>query len=238
MERQKKKPNLKISKILMIIGLIVIVAGISLMVAQIQKYNKEKADYEQKQIEKQEAIDRKYNESMAEYELAMEDYNQKMQEYEEDYEEWHDKWLNFEAGLSDMPTRPIEPTRPQKEFNFDISNGPMLPLFQIGLCGFIIFFGIIILAFGAKPYLTKFALRHTKETLDYAGDDITDVGKKVVDIGAPIINSAVDKVATPAIKKIKTAIDNQENNQIYCEHCGRKCNATDVECSNCGAKLK
>ena len=47
--------------------------------------------------------------------------------------------------------------------------------------------GLICLSIGVMPYLTKGMMKIHKETLDMAGDDITSVGEKMVDIEAPVI---------------------------------------------------
>ena len=95
--------------------------------------------------------------------------------------------------------------------------------------------GLPILFYGLRPYLIKLGLRQQKETLDYVGDDVTDLGGQAIDIGTPIIGKAVDdlvipvasktmdKVVVPTVKNIKKALkdDDSEGANIYCKHCGQ-----------------
>lgn len=172
---EQKKTNLKISKSLLTIGLVVFVLGIIFLIVSIISYN-----------------------------LA--------------YDQWHDAWWNDRtADLNDQPT----------------------PVFII-VSVFVTLAGLGILISGAKPYLTKFALKHHKETLEYVGKDMTDVGTKMVDIGAPVANKAIDEVVIPTVKKVKNSITNDgedsSGKMLYCRYCGKQIAVDSKFCNHCGEK--
>ena len=137
--------------------------------------------------------------------------------YTKAYDQWHDAWWNdHTADLNDQP----------------------VPVFII-LSGFLTFIGLGFLIPGVMPYLTKFALKHHKEILDYTGEDITDVGSKMVDISAPVANKTVDKIIVPTVKKVKNAItqdDNTSEEMLYCRYCGKKIEKDSKFCKHCGEK--
>ena len=108
--------------------------------------------------------------------------------YEQAYDQWYDAWWNDKtADLNDMPKRESTPA--------------MLPISIFMIIG-----GLGVLVVGLKPYITKFVLKHKKEILDYAGEDMTNIGNTMVDIGSPVINKAMDSVVVPTVSKIKEAV--------------------------------
>ena len=138
--------------------------------------------------------------------------------YNEEYNQWHDAWWNDNtADLNDKPT----------------------PAFII-ISVFVTLAGLGVLISGASPYLTKFALKHRKETLDYAGKDMTDVGTKMVDIGAPVANKAIDEVVIPTVKKVKNSItddgEDSSGKMLYCRYCGKQIAVDSKFCNHCGEK--
>ena len=138
--------------------------------------------------------------------------------YKQAYNQWHDAWWNkHTADLNDQPTVAF-----------------------IIISVFVTLAGLGVLISGATPYLTKFALKHRKETLDYAGKDMTDVGTKMVDIGAPVVNKAVDEVVLPAVEKVKESItnDGEDSNgkKLYCRYCGKQIVVDSRFCNHCGEK--
>lgn len=138
--------------------------------------------------------------------------------YNQAYDQWHDAWWNkHTADLNDQPT-----------------------IAFIIISVFVTLAGLGILISGAKPYLTKFALKHHKETLEYAGKDMTDVGTKMVDIGAPVANKTVDEVVLPAVEKVKNLVTNDgadsSGKKLYCRYCGKPIAADSKFCNYCGEK--
>lgn len=169
-------------------------------------------------------------------------YNQQLAQYEVDYAEWEEKWRNGDASLSDQPTHPsMVNSSLEGEFN----NTAKL-LLSIGLSLFILMAGVTVTIVGARPYLTKLGLKHKKETLDYAGKDMTDVGTKVVDIAAPVVNKVTeditvptmskvaDGVVIPAVEKIKKSAKNDDSSKAFCRHCGKSILADSKFCNHCG----
>lgn len=138
--------------------------------------------------------------------------------YSQAYDQWHDAWwYEHTADLHDKPT----------------------PVF-ITVSVVVTLAGLVILISGAKPYLTKFALKRHKETLEYAGKDMTDVGTKMVDIGAPVANKAIDEVVLPTVKKVKNSITDDEadssEKMLYCRYCGKQIAVDSKFCNHCGEK--
>ena len=212
--KEKKKPDLKISKRIMLIGGVIIVIGIICLIFAIGEIAKYRAEVQ--------AIDVAYAQEMAEYNEA--------------YKEWQ------QSGGS-MLNRPQMPMK-------DVMNMPSAAgaIFKTFFSGVIILIGGVVLFVGAQPYITKFTLKHSMETLDYVGDDVTDLGGKVIDIGAPIIGKAVDdlvipvasktmdKVVVPTVKNIKKTLkdDDSEGANIYCKHCGKSIDENSKFCKHCG----
>lgn len=136
--------------------------------------------------------------------------------YNEAYDQWHDAWWNdHTADLNDSPT-----------------------IAFVIVSVFVTLAGLGVLICGATPYLTKFALKHHKETLDYAGKEMTDVGAKMVDIGAPVANKTVDEVVLPTVEKVKKSIANggedSSEGKLYCRYCGKQIVADSKFCNYCG----
>ena len=90
--------------------------------------------------------------------------------------------------------------------------------------------GLGVLVVGLKPYITKFVLKHKKEILDYAGEDMTNIGNTMVDIGSPVINKAMDSVVVPTVSDTSKGTDEQ----IYCKHCGKLIDKDSKFCNKCG----
>lgn len=181
--KENKKVNLKISKTLIIIGLILIILGIVFLSISIGTLKQNNVKYEQA------------------------------------YEQWYDAWWNDKtAGLNEKPQRESLPA--------------MLPISIVIIVG-----GLSVLVFGLKPYITKLFLKHKKETLDYAGEEMTNIGNTMVDIGSPVINKAMDSVVVPTVSKIKGAVSDaskDKDEQIYCKHCGKLIGKDSKFCNKCG----
>lgn len=138
--------------------------------------------------------------------------------YKQAYDEWHDAWWNkHTADLNDQP-------------------GPGFIIISV----FVIFLGFGFFIPGAMPYLTKFALKHQKETLEYVGEDMSDVGTTMVDIGAPVANKTIDEIVLPTVKKVKNIIteDSNDSNEkkMYCRYCGKQIAVDSKFCNHCGEK--
>jgi len=210
--KEKKKVNLKISNTFILIGLIVIILGVVFLSKSIGEFNQNKEQYN---IEK---------------EQKEQQYQAEMEAYEKAYDEWYDAWFNdHTADLNDQPQRP---TRDFESLLSFPKVPAMLPVSIIIIVG-----GLGVLVVGLKPYITKFVLKHKKETLDYAGEDMTNIGNAMVDIGAPVINKAMDSVVVPTVSKIKEAVSDtpkKTNNQTYCKHCGKLIDEDSKFCNNCG----
>ena len=187
------KKTLRISKIKILIGVIImLIMGALLALAII-----------------------KYNQSMADYDAA------------------RDAWWN---GNGSMPT-----------------NYPN-PVFII-LSGFGILIGLLIVIAGLTPYFTKLQLMQTKETMEYLGDDVVQVGKKGIDIAKPIVEKATDDIIVPTTKKIGGAVgesigktiytakngnsekEQSESSKKYCKYCGEELDEDSKFCHKCGKKL-
>ena len=205
--KEKKKVNLKISKTFILIGLIVIILGVVFLSSSIVDFNQSKEQYNIEKEQKETA----YNTSLAEYESECDridaEYAQAMANYEQAYNEFQEQFMQGNASISDapnMPTKEKYPDRPIRNFDALLSFPKvpaMLPISIIIIVG-----GLAILVVGLKPYITKFVLKHKKETLDYAGEDMTNIGNAMVDIGAPVINNAMDSVIVPTVSKVKEAV--------------------------------
>ena len=211
-EKQKKQPNLKISKILMLIGAIVLVSGIILLVSSISSSVASWNEYN--------ALETKYEE----------EYNIACEKYEDDLEAYRENFMNGNQSVK-LPDIPIK-----KQADFPLEIGTFIFAFFSSM---VVVAGGCLIVSGAKPYIIKLKMKKKMETLDYAGDAMTEVGKKVVDIGAPVINKAVDDVVAPTVKKIKEAVvsDKEEvgkQKQIYCKHCGYKIDIKSKFCQHCG----
>ena len=169
---------------------------------------------------------------------AISNYNKEKErleaQWEEEYDQWQEDFWNSEAGINDAPDRP------EKDF-------PVGSVYMILGCIVVIFVGLGVTLSGASPYFLKFGAKRTKETLDYVGEDITDIGEKMVDIGAPVIhkaadeifnplaNKAVDEVIAPSVKKIKRAWSEEDSKDyMHCRHCGKKIKRGSKFCSDCG----
>ncbi len=106
--------------------------------------------------------------------------------------------------------------------------------------------GISLLSFGLRPFITKVHMKVTKETFDYAGKDISDVGVTGVEIAKPVIEKSADTVA-PALAKIVGQSANaiapafakiKGENAKYCTKCGTRIESGKAFCSNCGEKVQ
>ena len=144
--------------------------------------------------------------------------------YKNAYDQWHDAWWNFNADLNDMPTAVF-----------------------IILSALLTAGGFAILMIGLAPYIGKLSLKRRQEILEYSGEDMTNIGNKMVDISAPVMNKmvdisapmmnkAVDNVVVPSFRKIKEAIkeDEEKTPQIYCKHCGVQIDEDSKFCKKCG----
>ena len=148
----------------------------------------------------------------------------------EPYDEWYDAW--WYDNTADLNDKPKMPTRDFEGVLSFPKVPAMLPISIIIIVG-----GLVVLIVGLKPYITKFVLKHKKETLDYAGEDMTNIGNAMVDIGAPVINKAMDSVVVPTVSKIKGAVSDTPkttNNQTYCKHCGKLIDEDSKFCNKCG----
>ena len=113
----------------------------------------------------------------------------------------------------------------------------------IELCvggGFVIIIGIAVTLTGLTPYMIKLGAKIQKETLDYAGDDISAVGVRGVEVAEPIINKGVD-VVEPNVEKVvrsaKNGVSGTTNKKgSHCTECGAKMEQNEAFCSNCGTK--
>lgn len=209
--KEKKKVNLKISKMFLLIGLVVIILGVVFLSKSIIEFNHNKEQYN---IEK---------------EQKEQEYQAEVEEYERAYDEWYDAWMNHTANLNDQPEMPT------RDFE-DLFSFPKIPI-MLPISIIIIVGGVVVLGVGLKPYITKFVLKHKKETLDYAGEDMTNIGNTMVDIGAPVINKAMDSVVVPTVSKIKGAVGDtpkQTNDQTYCKYCGELIDGDSKFCNKCG----
>lgn len=134
--------------------------------------------------------------------------------YQNDYDKWYDMWKRFDADLSDKPSFP-----------------------WYGVIGIVLSVGgMISLMFGTIPFITKMKAKVTKETLDYAGEDISKAGVKIVEVATPIINKGAE-VVKPIVADISSEIKTQ-NEHNFCAECGSKINSNDNFCPTCGKKLK
>ncbi len=106
--------------------------------------------------------------------------------------------------------------------------------------------GISLLGFGLRPFITKAHMKVAKETFDYAGKDISDVGVTGVEIAKPVIEKSADTVA-PAFAKIVGQSANaiapafakiKGTNAKFCSKCGAKIQDGKAFCSNCGNKVQ
>ena len=211
---QEKKQNLKISKTIMIIGIVMLVVAIVLLILSINKAN---ADYT--------IAEQKYNEQVAEYNAA--------------YDDWYHRWWDLHtASPNEMPTK--------TDYVDDVLGPRYNPTFII-LSGFgiLISFGVIFA--GMRPYFLKFVLKRHKEVLDYTGEDISNVGTKIVDIAKPVVNKATDDIVAPIVSKVVSAtksakegkVEADNNNSVItCPKCKDKVDSDEMFCSNCGFRLK
>ncbi len=207
---EKKKSNLKISKIFILIGLVVIILGAVFLTKSIMDYKDNKEDYNNECAR----IDAEYNQAMA--------------EYRQDYNDFRERFLNGEADISDTPVMPRKNTESLSDPKIPI----MLPISIVIIVG-----GLSVLAVGLKPYTMKLSLKHKKETLMYTGGDITDIGNTIVDIGSPVVTKMVDDVVVPTVGKVKNVIvgDNKKtNDKLYCKYCGKLIDKDSKFCSKCG----
>lgn len=100
--------------------------------------------------------------------------------------------------------------------------------------------GFIFAGRGLTPYVSKIDAKLGKETLDYAGDDISAAGVKMVEVSEPIINKGVDVIASN-IEKIsrstkKVGSNTKDNKVNHCIKCGKKMDVDEAYCRKCGTK--
>lgn len=118
-----------------------------------------------------------------------------------------------------------------------------MPDVGIGLCvggGVVMMIGIAVTWTGLTPYMIKLGAKIQKETLDYAGHDISAVGVRGVEVAEPIINKGVDVIA-PNVEKVvrsaKNGVSGTTNSKgSHCTECGAKMEQNEAFCSNCGKK--
>lgn len=114
--------------------------------------------------------------------------------------------------------------------------------FNMGLfaCGgFLLLIGVVVAAAGFRPYFTKLGAKIGKETLDYAGDDISAVGVRGVEVAEPVINKGMD-VITPNVENIVRSVRKDSSGTTskvrHCTECGAEMGQNESFCSKCGKK--
>lgn len=105
---------------------------------------------------------------------------------------------------------------------------------------FVTMIGVGVTCVGLQPYITKVGAKMEKETLDYAGGDISAVGVRGIEVAEPIINKGVDVIA-PNVEKVvrsaKNGVSGTTNSKgSHCTECGAKMEQNEAFCSNCGKK--
>lgn len=137
--------------------------------------------------------------------------------YKESYDDWYNRWwIEHTATLNDKPSPPIF-------------------LFIIG--GLFTFVSIPVILLGFRPQLTKFGLKMSKEVIDYAGEDMTDLGKSAVDVVSPVIDKATDDIIVPSVSKLTRSVKttlNDSDEKMFCKDCGAKIDADSKFCNKCG----
>ena len=151
-------------------------------------------------------------------------------QYEAEYDQWREDWLAGNADMSDQP-----------KMTDYIAFGPNFP--AVGIVGAIIsFISLAPIGIGLTPFFTKMGAKMRKETLDYAGEDISAAGVKTVEVAKPIIEKG-GEVVTPIIGNIvgasANAIENAKSkNTRICKLCNSKVNSQDIFCPKCGNRLE
>ena len=190
MDKQKEN-KLKISKILLTVGVIALIVGITILVVGILNYKQAKADYQ----------------------VA--------------YDRWYNAWFNDKtATLNEQPKMP---------------GIPVMVIFG----GFISLFSLVPIFLGLRPFIMKVGAKMHKETLDYAGDDISAAGVKTIEVAQPVIEKGAE-VITPIIGNVAESISeginkgkrvSTGNSNKFCSNCGAEVNKKNKFCSNCGTKI-
>ena len=218
--------GMKLSKKLLIFGVFVLVVGIILVVVGISTLVKN--------------FNNKNSPAMEQYNRDYAIYQQECLEYDLEYLQWQEDFMDGNATISDQPQRPTPPTKPSNNrFSFPT-------LLFIGAP--VTFIGLALVLTGARPYLFKSNAKLLSETLDYVGDDITQLGMSAVDITTPVMKKA-SEATTPIIKDVSKSIasgvkeglkdDNNTTsmNGRYCSYCGTKTDRRHKYCPNCGKRI-
>lgn len=137
---------------------------------------------------------------------------------QQDYDDWHQRWWHDKtADLNDQPST-------------------VSALLIIGI--FVSAISLIPVFIGLSPYITKATFKLKKETLDYAGQDISEVGMKGINLVKPVVKKGVDEIITPNVGSIVNSVKNPNHTAKTCPYCGDVVDADEVFCSNCGKQLK
>ena len=143
------------------------------------------------------------------------------EQYDAAHDKWHNAWWAGDADLNDQP---------------DMPGAPVLAI--VG--GFVGMIGLVPLILGARPFFIKVGAKMTKETLDYAGDDISAVGEKVVDVAKPVVNKGAE-VLTPIVGNMAESISsgiNKGKAKLICPNCKKKIDEDSAFCPKCGYKIE
>lgn len=149
------------------------------------------------------------------------------EQYKQEYAAWKERWFENPRTAGESPSFPDSTP----------SVGGILLCFGGGV---VIMIGIGVTFVGLQPYITKVGAKMEKETLDYAGGDISAVGVRGIEVAEPIINKGVDVIA-PNVEKVvrsaKNGVSGTTNSKgSHCTECGAKMEQNEAFCSNCGKK--
>ena len=139
-------------------------------------------------------------------------------ELKQAYDEWHQKWFyEHTATLNEKPSQ-------------------VSVVLIVGI--FVSVISFVPIFMGATPFIAKTAFKLQKETLDYAGEDMTAVGMKGIDVAKPVVKKGVDEIIAPSVGAIVNSIKDPNASEKICPNCGDKMDSDEEYCSNCGQKLK